>query len=141
MKSLWGKLGFLFGIIGFIILSYVEGWGADWKLFTKTSNGSYLYYDTESITHLSRRVVRVWVKTIYSEKDLKWWRDGNDRLKTLGFTLYLEEHNCAVRTHRILSLTHYSVDKGVLLSEGQPSEPGFIFPGTVAETIHKIVCK
>lgn len=76
MKSLSVRLGVIFLFIGLTIFTYAEGWGTDWKFIDMFFTRKF-FYDTESIAHPSKNIVRVWVKTIYSEEAtnfrLKQW--------------------------------------------------------------------
>ena len=49
MKSLF-KLGVI--LIGILIFTYAEVWGADW-IFVGDYNNHHLYYDTQSISRSS----------------------------------------------------------------------------------------
>ena len=68
MKSLSGKLGVVFFIIGLIISGNLEVWGADWKLI-EDSKASYsdsdYYVDMKSIKKISEGKVRFWILTVF----------------------------------------------------------------------------
>ncbi len=46
---------------------YAEAWGADWKLFKKTEDAKF-YYDKQDVTHLSEKMVKVWIRQVYTKK-------------------------------------------------------------------------
>ena len=68
MKSLSVKLGVVLFIIGLIIFSNVEVWGADWKLI-EDSKASYsdsdYYIDMKSIKMISEGKVRFLILTVF----------------------------------------------------------------------------
>ena len=129
-------------VIGILFLCYVEGWGADWKIFSLSDAGT-AYYDAENIIRPSKGVVRVWQKTVYNEKSVinaveKW----GDKYKTFSYSITLWELYCAEKKERLLSSTHYSTDGGVLFSAtDQESKWNFIVPDSEGELLYKAVCK
>ena len=70
MKSLLGKLGVI--LIGLTILGYTEVWGVDWKYYGANEDGSF-YYETESMTRLSKNLIKVWVQSAYTEEGISHW--------------------------------------------------------------------
>ncbi len=67
MKTLSVKLGVILFIIGVTIFGTVEAWGADWKLFDKSTTGTW-YYDAGGLTRLSQDIVRVWTIREFTDK-------------------------------------------------------------------------
>jgi hypothetical protein len=65
MKSLPVKVGVI--LIGLIMFGYAEVRGEDWKLYEDNELFSS-YYDAQSITHLSKNIVRVWARNSWTEK-------------------------------------------------------------------------
>jgi len=68
MKSLSGKLGVVFFIIGLITSGNLEVWGADWKLIedSKTSSSDSNYYiDMKSIKEFLEGKFRFWILTVF----------------------------------------------------------------------------
>ena len=59
--------GVILAVIGFIVFFFcMEGWGADWKLDATTETENH-YYDT-NITRLGNGFIRVWEKSILTDK-------------------------------------------------------------------------
>ena len=91
MKSLSVKLGVI--LIGLIILTYAEVWGTDWKVYGETDKATF-YYDTESITHPSKDVVRVWTKQVYTEKSIiEMAGDFGENFRALNDSIDLREYH------------------------------------------------
>ncbi len=59
MKSHSINLGVI--VIGLLVLIHAQAWGKDWKLFSKTEEAKFCY-DKEDVTHLSQKVVKVWMR-------------------------------------------------------------------------------
>jgi len=124
-------------------LKYVEVWRANWKLYMANDFGGW-FYDAETITRPSKDTVRVWGKTVYTDKgvmqrvtdmrvisekyraiyekykDLKSkglassYKDLESKYKDLSYEQNLIEINCANRKSRTLKGTSYSRDGSVL---------------------------
>jgi hypothetical protein len=143
MKSLSVRLAAIL-VIGFVCFAYAEAWGADWSLFSATDK-DISYYDKASISHPSKNVIRVWNKTVLTEKGLI------DMVGTLGknferasYLIDLWEINCTEKMFRILTSTCYSKEGEVVYSNVSTKplpEYRFIVPESVAETLIKEICK
>jgi hypothetical protein len=140
MKSLLGKLGVIL-VIGLTIFGYAEVWGAEWK-FYGSSEKVFYYYDTQSITHPSKDIVRVWERWDYTEKGVldKVGKFGKE-YENLSHTIFLWEINCSEKKDRGLSLTHYDHKGSAIHSIRSPSEWSFITPESIGEIMYKEVCK
>jgi hypothetical protein len=140
MKSLLSKLGVILEIIGLVLFGHTEGWGVDWKYYGTNEDGSY-FYDTESITRLSKNLIEVWVQSAYSEKSISHWvREGGKDFQDLDFTLISFELNCVERSTRYLQIVFYS-KKGEIFYPIDNDEWHFIAPDSMTETLYKEVCK
>ena len=139
MKS-WSRVGVI--LIGLALFGYAEVWGADWKLYSSSDNGTF-YYDAESIIRPSRDVVRVWEKMFYSEKGvIDVVRKMGDKFKTLNYSVNLMEFHCAENKMRLLSSIDYSTDGGSLnIADYQDSEWNVLPPWGVGEELLKVICK
>ena len=148
MKSLFGRLGVILVVIGFTIFSYAEVWGADWKLYAESDFANY-YYDAEDIVRPSENIVRVWIRTLYTEKGVNQWKAKNFgkvvqkfRYENLSNSTNLWEINCAKKMHQILSSTFYNKDGSVIESYNfDRADWIFIRPDSPGESLYKAVCK
>ena len=140
MKSLLNKLGVTLGIIGLVLFGHTEGWGVDWKYYGTNEDGSY-FYDTESMTRLSKNLVEVWVQSAYTEKSRSHWvKEGGTGFQDLDFTLISLELNCVERSARYLRIVFYS-KSGKVFHPMDNDEWHFIAPDSMTETLSKEVCK
>jgi hypothetical protein len=135
MKSLLGKFRVLF--IGLLILGNAEVWGADWRLYAETEIGDY-YYNADSLTRVSKNIVRVRVKMIHSEagkiESTRWLG------KQAGMSIALQEINCVDKMSNVLNSTHYADDGTVIRSE-KGDQWKSIVSGSMGELLYKAVCK
>jgi len=135
MKSLWGKLGNSL-VIGFLILTYVEVWGADWKLLQTNFQGEF-FYDSENITHSSENIVGVSLKIIYSGKFKE-----QENLNKLDQTIGLWEINCEEKKICLVSTSHYSREGEISSPQvWLPPEWKSIAPNTIMDALYKALCK
>ena len=140
MKSLLSKLGVILGIIGLVLFGHTEGWGIDWKYYGTNEDGSY-FYDTESMTRLSKNLIEVWVQSAYTEKSISHWvREGGIGFQDLDFTLISLELNCVERSTRYLRIVFYSKN-GKVFYPMNNDEWHFIAPDSMTGTLSKEVCK
>jgi hypothetical protein len=139
MKSLSVKLGVLF--IGLLILGYSEAWGLDWK-YLGENYSYYFFYDTESIIHPSKEIVRTLSKMTYKELGRIYAVEKfGSRFENLELALGLWELNCADKTSRALTVTYYSKDGKVIDSDNVVAKWQSIIPGTFIEALYKAVCE
>jgi hypothetical protein len=128
------------GIIGLVFIGYTEGWGVNWKYYGTNEDGSY-FYDTESMTRLSKNLIQVWVQSAYSEKSISQWvREGGKGFQDLDFTLIWLQLNCVERSVRYLRIVYYSKN-GKVFQPMDNDEWHLIAPDSMTETLHKEVCK
>ncbi len=140
MKSLLTKSGVIVGIAGFLIFIHADGWGVDWKYYGTNEDGSY-FYDTESVTRLSKNLIEVWVQSAYTEKSISHWvREGGKGFQDLDFTLISLELNCVERSVRYLQIVFYSKN-GKVFYPINNDEWHFIAPDSMIESLHNEVCK
>ena len=139
------RYGFILTAIGYIVLFlFTEGWGADWKRFDSNVYGDN-YYDTGSIICRPKNIVRVLVKYVPNEKGrINAAERMGEQFKTLRDSQTSVELNCAEKRFRILSVTLYSTDGGILYSENweeQESKWVLVTPESGWGSLHGIVCK
>ena len=136
------KLRIAILVFGLIIISIGEVYGADWKLYG--SSEMYLsYYDAQSITHLSKNVVRVWTRTNLTEKGvLDMVEKFGKKFENCEHTIIFYEINCLEKTIRTLSMVFYDNKGGWIGSSSDPSSKwDFIIPESTTEGLYKEVCK
>lgn len=139
MKSLWVGLGVI--LIGLMILGNAEVRRADWKRYSETEF-FISYYDKESINHLSKNIVRVWVKEVNTEKGITdMVKRFGEEYKDCDHIKKLYEVDCAEKRIRILSSAAYSRAGEVLISDDSPSKWIFTVPKSEGEALRKTVCK
>lgn len=140
MKSLPVKLGVVF-IIGIVIFGCAGMRGADWKPYSFNDVGQN-YYDAQSITRPSRKIVRVWEKTNYTLMGVKdWVGKFGEKYSNLSYSISLEEINCAEKTQRFLLVHFYDKNAELIPSDSSRTEWVFIVPGTIAEGLYIAICK
>lgn len=140
MKSLSVRLGVIL-VIGFSAFVHVEAWGADWKLFDRNDE-EIRYYYVQGIKHPSSNMIRVWVKVEYTDKGLveKVQKLGKN-YESLNYTMTQQEINCSERKWRNLSTHDYSKEEKVIYSSSRAGEWKYIERGSMAESLHKAICK
>ena len=139
MNSLSGKLGVI--VIGLAILSYSEVWGEDWKLFKKTEDAKF-YYDKKDVTHLTKKIVKVWIRQVYTEKGvIDMVNLIGPRYENLGYSINSLEFDCGTKLLRFLSMAYYSKDEGILDLENPPDKWESISPNSIFDALYKKVCK
>jgi len=139
MKSLSVKLGVV--LVGLAIFDYAEVWGADWKLYDKNDSFSY-YYDTQSVSYLSKNMVRVWLRIDVKEKGLIDMGEALGRkLENLRYMVGLIEFNCLEKKNRSLSLTLYDEKGYPIFYDDKSMNWEFIVPESVEDVLYQEVCK
>ncbi len=100
-----------------------------------------MYYDAESVTRLSKSVVRVLVKSVYTENGAsEIVLSAGEEYKNVTSSVDLMEINCSNRKYRILSTAYYSM--GCILNrESKVSEWRSIAPKSAMGKLFKKVCK
>ena len=135
MKSLSGKWGMIF--IGLSLFAYGEGWGQDWKLFKNTEDAKF-YYDKKDVTHLSKGIVKVWIKQVYTKKGVADMVNLiGPHYENLSYSLQLWEIDCPSKKQRILSHKQYSVDGNIL--DTKPAKKRFT--ESLGKSLSDTVCK
>ncbi len=139
MKFLSVKLGVI--LIGLAIFCNVEAWGADWKLYSETDFFSS-YYDKESINHISKNIIWVWVKEVNTQKGITdMVKRFGEEYKNCDHIKKLYEVNCAEKRIRILSSAAYSKAGEIIISDDSPSGWISIVPKSEGEALDKTVCR
>ena len=136
MKSISGKLGVVFFIIGLITSGNLEVWGADWKLI-EDSKASYsdsdYYVDMKSIKKISEGKVRFWILTVFLPPGKT--KPSIEEVQKQGSTDYIEL-NCSEKKYRSVKSERES-------REGYTIRPHHwydIEPDSVYEKMGEVVC-
>ena len=139
MKSLSVKLDVI--LIGLIVFGYVEVWATDWRLFDFDDEETD-YYDAESVTRPFRNIVRVWIRSDFTEKGII------EKVKQLGkeyvdveYAMSEEEIDCLDRKRRTLSVNVYSKGGKIIYSNSREGRWDYIPSGGMGEFLYKAVCK
>jgi len=112
-----------------------------WKLYA-TNEFGYNYFDEGNITRPSKNMVRVWVKSLFTDKGvISMVGQLGRRYENLSHDTSLWEVNCSEKKWRFLTSTGYSKNGDVLSSSGEEFEWRFIVPGTVSDLLLKEVCE
>jgi hypothetical protein len=131
----------LFGIVaGLIIFFCAEAWGFHWKYYGTNEDGTY-FYETETVTRLSRQIVRVCVQSIYTEKGVSHWvKWGGKEFQRLEFTLIFSELNCVEKSIRHLRIVFYSKE-GEIFYPIKNEEWHFFAPDSMSGALLQEICK
>lgn len=134
--------------LGFHWYANVEG--ADWKYLGKDATGITYYYDAGTVSYSSTGIVKVWIKSDFSESDRDFWRRKEKRElldfdpKDLDYSIRLQEISCRDRQIRTLSATDYDKNGNVLKSynfkEHSMATWNDIIPDSFAEEYIKTLC-
>ena len=138
MKKLSVKLGVI--LIGLAIFGYAEVWGVDWELIEKIE-GNKFYYDKKDVTHSPQKIVKVWIRQVYTKKDKGMFGMVGLRYENLSYSINSLEFVCGARLTRFLTKTYFS-ENGDLLGLEDPSDIWeSIPPNSMFDTLYKMVCK
>ncbi len=137
------KCGVILAIIGYIVFFFcMEGWGVGWKFIGQDVKGSVLEIDVASISRQPNNIVRVLVKHTRSKESVTdWVNKFGEQYKDFSHSIDLEEYHCTEKKRRILSLTQYSLDGGIIFSDNSPGDWNFIIPDSMADAVFEEVCK
>ena len=139
MKSLSGKLGVI--VIGLAIFSHTEAWGEDWKLFKKGEDAKF-YYDKKDVIHLTQKIVKVWIKQVYTEKGIiDMVNLVGPRYDNLSYSINSLDFDCGAKLIHFLSMTYYSKNEDVLDLENPSEKWESIPPNSMFDALYKKVCK
>ncbi|HXX36411.1 MAG TPA: surface-adhesin E family protein [Thermodesulfobacteriota bacterium] len=129
-----------FLLIGLAIFFGTQAWGVNWKYYGTNDEGTY-YYDTETLTHLSKSSVKVCVQSIYTEKGVSHWvKDGGRGFQNLDLSLILSEYNCIDRSVRHLRIRFYSKD-GEVFYPIKNDEWQLFAPDSMVGALFEEICK
>jgi len=135
--------GVILAVIGGILFFFsIEGWAADWKFIVKDVQGNVLEIDAASISRQPDNIVRLWVKITNSkERITDWIKKSGEEYKDFSTQMSLEEYHCTEKKRRVLSMTFYSSDGGIILSSNSIREWRFIIPDSIGDAVFEEVCK
>jgi hypothetical protein len=140
MKSLLDKLRITVTVIALTLIGCEITLGGEWKFYGTNEKGSF-FYETESINHLSENIVRVNVKSVYTEEGISHWvSGGGEKFLNLDFSLILSDFNCSERLIRYLSIVFYS-KSGEVFYPIDNDEWHFFAPDSMFGTLLEEICK
>jgi hypothetical protein len=138
MKSLLGKLGVI--LIGLVIFGNAEVWGADWELLQKMESTKF-YSDKKDGTHPPKKIVKVWIRQAYTEKDKDMINLVRQRYENLSYSINSLEFVCGAKLTRFISMTYFSENGDLLALEDPTDKWESIPPNSMFDALYKIVCK
>jgi len=142
----------IIGMTCAVIGAYKDGYGAEktsaWISYGKTGYGDY-YYDKNSITNISPKIIKVVNKIKYSEngreRALKERKDNKmsiDGWETLDYTLSFNEFDCLKNTIKTTKVIDFN-NKGEIIEDFDftraPTDK--IMPDSINDSLLKIVCQ
>ena len=140
MESLLSKFGATLVAIGLVVFAGAEAWAVNWRYYGANEEGTY-YYDTETLTRVSQRIIRVCVQSIYTEKGVSHWvKEGGRGFQNLDFSLILSEYNCIDRSVRHLRIRFYSKD-GEVFYPIKNDEWQLFAPDSMVGALFEEICK
>ena len=120
MKPLSVNPGVFIAVVGLALFGCADVWGEDWKLFRKTEDAKF-YYDKQEVTHLSQKMVKVWIRQVYTKKGkMDMIKLVGPRYESLSYSINSLEYDCLGKMVQFLSMTYYSKDGHVLDLENPP---------------------
>ncbi len=110
------KLIFPFGVIlvGFIIITYAEVRGEDWRLYWEDPFAKY-YYDSDKIIYPTKNIVRIWQKIDYTINGVaELIARSGEKFRTVSFSTGLFELDCSTAQYKELQTTFFSKNAAYL---------------------------
>lgn len=131
-----------------ILLLVTPVFGSDWIKFEENKN-YIIFYDKNSIKHISNSIVQVWCKRVFSDEGRETenqirrkygvWTEQYDKLSD---TKNLYEINCKKGMFRIISGINYDTDGFVLDSySNEKMEWSSMVPDTMIDSLRKKLCE
>jgi hypothetical protein len=140
MKSLLAKLRVIFAVIALSLFGYEIVSGAEWKYYGTDEEGSY-FFEIGTMVRLSEKIVRLLVKSVYTEKGIfRWVSGGGKKFQDLDFSLILSDFNCSERSIHYLSIVFYSKN-GEIFYPINNDEWHFFAPDSMSGTLLEEICK
>jgi hypothetical protein len=104
-----------------------------WKYYSSDGAHNDHYYDTKSIVHVSKGIVKVWEKKVAIDK-------SDEVMKKMKELSELKEVNCRTREYRIF-VRYYDTTSQPLKSHVEPTQWESIEPDSWMEALFDIACK
>jgi len=137
----------IFFSLFFFSVGNTENSSSDWVEYTR-SKGLIFLYNTVSIKHLTKDIVQVWDKSIYSdearEKEIQSlieYGSSTTGYDKLSQKWVLHEIDCKKHRLRMLSIIEYDTDSNVLYSDSIEREWDYLPPDSIWDTLRKKVCE
>jgi len=132
-----------------IFVSFNDARGSDWVPYGKDVTDNTYFYDRESILNVSKGIIKVWTKKVYStegraELIFGYMKDGvpASGYEFLSETKYREFINCVDEKYRMTNMTDYTSD-GIVLDSFEEENSAWInvTPDSIVAILMKEVCK
>jgi len=127
-------------LIGLILFTCAEVWAEDWIGYGTNEIGSY-YYNQENVTRLSKGVVRVWNKIVFTEKGVA---TAVERLgksyENVAYDISLKEIECSDKKQRWISSNVYSKKGELLRTPPYNMQWESVVPGSLSDVLLQTVC-
>ncbi len=142
-KSSLARVGaILIGISIFFSNGFVQGTG-DWRIYGVTKY-FILFYDPHSISHPSRNIVRLWIKSVSKCNDTEDWAiksHPNCANVEWTYVLTLTEIDCSMKQDRDIKSVGYSKEGGLVESlSDETMQWSDIVSESYIDILHKILC-
>ena len=131
-----------------IFISLNDARGSDWVHLVTDGVGNNSFYDKDSIRNVSKGVVGVWTKTVYSDEGrarviYDYAKSGFEsaEYESLGYSKELFFINCVDEKYKITQGANYASDGHVLDDYHEDSVWDAPPPDSVMDSLVKEICK
>jgi hypothetical protein len=117
----------------------------DWVEFLRTNQGDIVSYDKVSMKKVTKDIVQIWVKDVFSEERRRKLIDYHKHISNIGqlsHDVSLNEIDCKKMMYRSLSITGRDADGADLFSSSDDNSKWNRIPhSSVWDTLQKAVCQ
>jgi hypothetical protein len=140
MKPFLSKQGVVFVLLMTIFVC-ADACAENWRVYFSTGTESS-YYDLDSITLISKGVVRVWTQAIYTQTGIaEQVKAFGVEFESLHHSRGLWEISCAEKKMRLLGTVYYSRNGMVLFSSPYGCNWCGLPPGNIGMKLMQEICK
>jgi hypothetical protein len=147
MKKISSIISLSFLVI-FLLVSNVYSFG--WVKYKTDNDDNVYFYKKETIKHLTKDIVQVSIKTVFSDEgkkyELKFLGENGlpdaKKYNSLSYEISLEKIDCKNNRSQFLSLTSYDADDKILFPYSYKEQKWEdINPDSLLDILQKKVCK